>query len=627
MSTTPSSLPPPPTGAMRLIDLREALRGPWQRALYALVRPPVESLLGIGALNAVYHDIQTHPSEDNFFLRALRSLQITYEVSDDDLLRIPRQGTVLAVSNHPYGGLDGIVLGALLCSVRPDARLLANYLLGRMVEMRPWLIAVDPFGRPDSARQNLRGIKEAIKFLREGGCVGAFPSGTVSHVHLRQRQVTDPSWSTHAARLVRAAEADVLPVFFEGNNSVFFQLMGMVHPFLRTALLPRELVRQRGHSIRLRIGNPIPFRRLADFPTDEALTEFLRLNTYLLRSRAGATPRRRFPGAHRLAAPAPHRRLAPLAAAIAPAELARDIAALPPEQLLVESGNCAVFYAQSAQMPNLLPEIGRLRELTFREVNEGTGRARDLDQFDQDYGHLFMWDRAASAVVGAYRFAFTDEVVRERGLDGLYTSTLFHYKPGFLEALGPAIEVGRSFIVSAYQRKQASLALIWRGIGRFVVRHPRYKTLFGPVSINPGYQTVSKDMMIQFLKKHRFDPALSSLVRPKRPPRAPELRGSEREALLASARDIDDVSALVSEVETDKKGVPVLLRHYLKMNGRLVSFNMDPAFGQCLDGLIIVDLTKSDPKLLKAYLTPEGAESFLAYHRAPVTAAARAGAR
>jgi putative hemolysin len=457
--------------------------------------------------------------------------------------------------------------------------------------------------------------------------VGAFPSGTVSHVHLRQRQVTDPSWSTHAARLVRAAEADVLPVFFEGNNSVFFQLMGMVHPFLRTALLPRELVRQRGHSIRLRIGNPIPFRRLADFPTDEALTEFLRLNTYLLRSRAGATPRRRFPGAHRLAAPAPHRRLAPLAAAIAPAELARDIAALPPEQLLVESGNCAVFYAQSAQMPNLLPEIGRLRELTFREVNEGTGRARDLDQFDQDYGHLFMWDRAASAVVGAYRFAFTDEVVRERGLDGLYTSTLFHYKPGFLEALGPAIEVGRSFIVSAYQRKQASLALIWRGIGRFVVRHPRYKTLFGPVSINPGYQTVSKDMMIQFLKKHRFDPALSSLVRPKRPPRAPELRGSEREALLASARDIDDVSALVSEVETDKKGVPVLLRHYLKMNGRLVSFNMDPAFGQCLDGLIIVDLTKSDPKLLKAYLTPEGAESFLAYHRAPVTAAARAGAR
>ncbi len=605
--------PPPVTGPFRLIDLRAAIRGSFQRTLFSIIGPSLEALLAVNSLNDVYRDIQSHPSPDNFFLRALRSLKIDYEVADEDLARIPRTGPVIAVSNHPYGGLDGIVLGALLCSVRPDVRLIANYLLARMTEMRPWLLSVDPFGRAGSARQNLAGMKETIKFLRDGGCVGSFPSGTVSHIHLRQRQVTDPSWNTHVARLLRASEAAALPVFFEGNNSAFFQIMGLVHPMLRTALLPRELINMRHQSIRLRVGNPIPFRRLADFPTDEALTEFLRLNTYLLRNRAGDAPRRRFPNL--LPQTPKRRRLAPLAPPVPTADLARDFAAIPPDQYLLDSGQFVVVHSFAAQIPHILEDIGRLRETTFREVNEGTGQARDLDNFDPHYRHLFMWDREARAIVGAYRFALTDEVIAAHGIDGLYTSTLFHYKPAFLEALGPAVEMGRSFIVSAYQRKQASLMTIWRAIGQFVVQHPRYKTLFGPVSINPDYHAVSKDLMVQFLRRHKFDDKLSSLVRPKRPPSKQALRGSEKNALLASVRDIDDVSALVSEIEVDKKGVPVLLRHYLKMNGRLISFNVDPAFGQCLDGLIMVDLTESAPKLLKAYLTLKGAESFLAFHR------------
>jgi putative hemolysin len=598
----------------RLIDLQEGFKGPLKRSLFALVKPSIEALLSVNALNAVYNDIQEHPSTDNFFLRALRSLEVGYEVADEDLARIPKEGAVLAVSNHPYGGLDGIVLGAVLCSVRPDVRLLANYLLGRMTEMRPWLLAVDPFGRADSARQNLRAMKETVKFLREGGCVGAFPSGTVSHIHLKQRQVTDPAWSPHVARLLRASTAMALPVFFEGNNSAFFQIMGLMHPLMRTALLPRELIRKRFQSLRVRVGNPIPFRKLADFPTDEALTEFLRLNTYLLRDRAGSQQRKRFP-VPLPKVPAPERKLAPLAPVVPAEELTREMEALSPEQMLVESGQFVVYHARAPQIPRVLEELGRLREMTFREVNEGTGNERDLDEFDPHYNHLIMWDREARAIVGAYRFALTDEVYKTLGVEGLYTSTLFKYKPEFLEMLGPAIELGRSFIVSAYQRKQASLIMIWRGIGQLVVRNPRYKTLFGPVSINPDYQTVSKDLMVQFLRQYRFDDELSNLVKPKRPPRKQKLRGAEVRALLASVRDIDDVSALVSEIETDKKGVPILLRHYLKMNGRLISFNVDPAFGKCLDGLIMVDLTKSDPKLLRAYLTPQGAESFLAFQK------------
>ncbi|HVU38672.1 MAG TPA: lysophospholipid acyltransferase family protein, partial [Opitutales bacterium] len=381
----------------------------------------------------------------------------------------------------------------------------------------------------------------------------------------------------------------------------------------RTAMLPRELVRQRSSTLRLRVGNVIPFQRLAEFPTDEAVTEFLRLNVYMLGNRAGAAPRQRFPAAIKLPAlPKPKRKLAPIAPAVPGEDLDRDFAALPKSQVLVEHGPYTVAWAYAEQMPFIFLEIARLREVTFREVHEGTGQSRDLDGFDSYYRHLFMYDREAKAIVGAYRFVLSDEVLRDLGPKGFYTSTLFKYKPGFFEALNPAMELGRSFIVSAYQRKQASLALIWRGLGRFIALHPQYKTLFGPVSINPDYQTLSKDLMVQFLRSHSYDQDLSELVSPKRPPNLRQLRGAEKRALHASECDIDDISALISELETDRKGVPVLLRHYLKMNGRIISFNVDPDFGHCLDGLIIVELTKTDPKLLKAYMGADGAASFLA---------------
>jgi putative hemolysin len=611
-------LPTSPTDdPAHLINLGAGLRGPFKRTLYSLVRSPLESFLAVDSFNALYKDCHEQPSEDNFFVRALRTLKVGFEVTEADIARIPREGPLLVVANHPYGGLDGLVMAALVSSVRADLRLISNYLMLRVPEFRKWMFAVDPFNREDSMRQNIAGMKQAIKHLRAGGCINTFPSGTVSHIHLRTRQVTDPAWNPNLARLVLAAEATVLPVYFEGNNSALFQIMGLVHPLVRTALLPREMMRKRFQNIRLRIGNPIPFRRLADFPNDEAMTEFLRLNTYLLRSRAGSAPRRRFPvSLNRPSESQPPRVLAPLAPPVPTADLARDFAGIPPEQMLVDAGVYAVCHARAEQIPHILPEIGRLREQTFREVNEGTGSPRDLDQFDAYYRHLFLWDREKQAIVGAYRFVLSDEILPRLGSAGFYSSTLFKYKPGFFEALNPSMELGRSFIVSDYQRKQASLALIWRGLGRFLVQHPQYRVLFGPVSINPDYQTMSKDLIIQFLRKHRFDNELSTLVKAKRPPLRQKLRGSEKRAMLASVRDIDDVSALISEIETDKKGVPVLLRHYLKMNGRIVSFNVDEDFGQCIDGLIIVDLTQSDPKLLRAYMTPEGAESFLAYHQA-----------
>lgn len=606
--SAPEIIPP-------LVDFSRNLNKPWLKQLYRLFGPVVERVLAIDYVNASHRYVAEAGPERNFFLESLAALDVTYEVAEQDLERIPTEGPVMVLSNHPYGGIDGVVLGALLLSVRDDVKLMANYLLGRMPEIQPWLLPIDPFEGEASARRNLGTLKETLRLLRDGGCVGTFPSGTVSHFQWSQRQISDPDWHVNTARLIRHAKATVVPVYFEGNNGPVFQMAGLINPRLRTLLLPREMRSMRGSVISVRIGNPIPPRKLVDFSTDEAMLSYLRLNTYLLKDRQRSPARRRFK--FPIVSRRPKTVWEPLASPVDPALLEAEFEAIPENDFLIRGPQYSVFMVKAQQIPDMMEEIGRLREYTFRQVKEGTGRAFDLDTFDQYYRHLVMWDAKAKAIVGAYRIGLTDEILENYGRHGLYTATLFKFKPGFFMRLNPAMEMGRSFIAPEYQRTPAALGLVWKGIGNFVVRNPQYKTLFGPVSINPEYSKISRDLIIQYLKKRKNDDELSALVKARRPPRRLRIKGNELKAMLAGVRDIEDISALVSEIESDHKGVPVLLRHYLRMNGNLLSFNIDPDFGQCLDGLIVVDLTRSEHKLLRVYLGVEGARSFLRYHGVP----------
>ena len=299
----------------------------------------------------------------------------------------------------------------------------------------------------------------------------------------------------------------------------------------------------------------------------------------------------------------------PIISPVAPEKIQAELDALPPENLLTEQGRFQVYHARSEEIPNVLTEIGRLREVTFRAVNEGTGTACDLDKFDDDYIHLFMWDKTDQEIAGSYRIGHLDDILRRGGRKALYTSTLFKFRPGFLEKLGPALELGRSFISAKYQRKPTSLALLWRGIGAYLVKHPQYKLLFGPVSIRRDYEGLSKRMMMKFLGESCTDETLRSLVKPKNPPKG-KLRRKDRAALDTLVRDVDDLSALVADIEDDNKGMPVLLRHYLKLNARVLSFNVDPAFGNCIDGLIVVDLRTTEPRLLKRFMGEAGLATF-----------------
>ena len=605
-----------------LIDFRQNVKGPVKRGVYGAITYPLEAVLAIKTLNRRYKEFAASEPEErdlNFFHRCLRHLSISYEILDEDLQRIPKEGPVLVVCNHPLGGLDGMVLGAILTSVREDVHLLANGLLGHVKDIQPWLIPVNPFGGKDATQQNINGIRKTVQYLRQGKCIGTFPSGTVSHFHLSKRQVTDPEWNANTARFVRLSQATVVPIHFEGKNSAAFHMLGLLHPLLRTAMLPRELLNKAESTLRVRAGNPLPYRYLASFKTDEALVDFLRLNTYILKDRPDPLKKekRRFPTTLKRRQHKKPEQL-PIAESCPPDLLQKEIEALPAEALYVENQEYQVFITQATEIPRVLKEIGSLRELTFRQVQEGSGQSRDLDAFDGYYHHLFMWNSEKKEIVGAYRIGKTDDILQRYGTDGLYTSTLFQFLPGALDYFNPGLELGRSFIIPKYQRKHACLIFIWRAIMRFVAEHPNHHILFGPVSITAEYHKLSKDLMVQFLRNKNFDHEIASHIKARNPPKRALLKAKEKEALKESLRDIDDVSALISELEMDHKGVPTLLRHYLKLNGQLLSFNIDPDFGQCLDGLIMVDFTRSNNKLLRHYMGTKAWERFATFHHLPL---------
>jgi putative hemolysin len=463
---------------------------------------------------------------------------------------------------------------------------------------------VDPYGKPDSARANVLSMRHVIRWLRTGGALGVFPSGTVSHLRVGDG-VSDPAWHPNVAALARLCGATVVPMFFEGKNSMIFQLAGLIHPTLRTALLPSEMLKRRRSTIHIRIGRPLDPSRFECYPADEDLIQYLRFKTYSLQRRRSPV-RLRFPSPRPLL-DADQADIIPPLPSLA---LAEEVRCLPASCRLHQSGDYEVYLAVAEQIPALLREIGRLREVTFRAVSEGTGRDCDLDAHDRTYQHLFLWNRKSCELVGSYRIGCADTLLAREGVGGLYTSTLFKFEPDFIERMGPALEMGRSFIRKEYQRKPTTLALLWRGIGAYLARNPKYKVLFGPVSINQSYESNSLRLLLAYLRRDHGDLDFARLVKAKNPPEKARMDREERAALDTLVANEDDVSSLISDIEHDNKWMPVLLRYYLRLGARVLSFNVDPAFGNCVDGLIVVDLRKTDPKLLKRFMGDEGYQAF-----------------
>lgn len=574
----------------------------------------LERILGIREMESVYATLRAMDQERPISERLLQHLEVTHRVSEKDLEHIPRKGPAVVVVNHPFGILEGAVLTTILRGVRFDVKFLANDVLAGIPELSELLIPVDPMGSANAVRHNPIGLRQSLNFLGDGGMLVVFPAGEVSHFRWRGRSISDPPWSPSVARIIeitsrRRAGLSVIPAYVEGANSALFQVLGLLHPRLRTALLARELLNKRQRHVKVRVGSPIAAEKLLAIPTDLERAEYLRWRTYLLATRQEYKPNTALPLARR-----DNRSGAaePIAAPATAESLARDVEALAPVRLMAKSGDLSAYLAQAGEIPSVLGEIGRLRELTFRAAGEGTGKASDLDEFDRYYLHLFVWNETTHEVIGAYRLIGADQARAAFGLRGLYTATLFKYGDEFLNRMGAALELGRSFVRPEYQRQFSPLLLLWRGIGAYVARNPRYKVLFGPVSISNQYQSVSRELMVSFLERQASLRDWVGLVSTRNPFRRSRRRPP---ALPASGFDIEDLSAVVSDIEPSRAGVPILLRQYLKLGGKLLGFNVDPKFSSALDGLILVDLTKTERKLLDRYLGKSEAAEFLVHQK------------
>lgn len=547
------------------------------------------------------------PQGERFLEHALSALNAKLAWQDEAALKkIPEEGAFIVTANHPLGGLEGMLLTQELLKHRSDTKVLTNELLLRIPEFADIFIGLDVLS-DNASRRNAKGIRAACRHLNAGGTLLIFPAGLVASIKPGQFRIEDSEWNSLVGWLARRYRAACMPVHIDARNSMVFYLAGLIHKRLRTFLLPRELANKQDCNVRASAGELITARDIDQLGDAEQITRYLRLSTDLL-GRATAIASDTMPV----------RNVATIAASIETPRLQQQLATLGPYRL-VDDDLFSVYCAPHDALGCFMQQIAIDRERTFRAVDEGTGQELDRDNFDSYYWHLWAWNKKKQEIVGAYRVGKTDEIISEHGLDALYSRTVYKFDESFMNQIGSAIEVGRSFVTLPYQGHPKVLDLLWRGIGAFMVQNPKYHTLFGGVSISQQYSSLARAfladaMMTNFCVSQEWQ----QHVRPQAP-----LRVSGKlwtPDVLASLGNIAVINKLLGNLDQGKR-IPILLRHYLALNGRFASFAVNKGFNDSLDGLIIVDLREAPAKYLNRYLGKEGSQMFMQRWRQNVEAA------
>lgn len=513
-------------------------------------------------------------------------LNITPQWKEDQLNAIPKEGPLVVICNHPFGALDGLMALKMLLHIRSDIKVMANYILSEVKPISDFFFAVNPF--ENQGNKNSRGgVRASLEHVKNGGCLIVFPAGEVSTLPKgKLKHPVDKRWSDSVIKLIQKTTATVLPVYFYGDNSYLFHLLGKIHPQLRTIALPAELLRKRNKELVIEIGHPILHKDWSVIEDVAQLNRFFRSKVYALSYQFEV--RRRF-FAPRLW----FKKDAKQEDIGYPAfkqDVLKEIDDIEDAMLLDQSG--FVCYAvKSHRIPNLLHEIGRMREITFRDVGEGTGKSLDLDDYDFYYYHLILWHRENQELVGAYRIGLGSEIIDLYGKKGFYTNSLFKMKNEFKPYLKRSIELGRSFVVSKYQRQRWPLFLLWQGITIFMDHFKDVKYIIGPVSMSDQYKRLSKELMIQFLLQEYGDEKLSAWVRPRN--KVIMKDWIDRDALLLTVKkEIKQMDKLIGQIEPMGLSMPVLYKKYLAQNAKILAFNRDPLFNNAIDGFMILDTEK-----------------------------------
>jgi len=570
-------------------------------------------VLKISTLNKFYKR-NKHLSKLDFLDAILDEFQIKFEIPEEDMKRLPKEGPYITISNHPLGGIDGILLLKLMIEQRSDFKIIANFLLHRIEPLKPYIMPVNPFEDRKDAASSITGFKNAILHLREGHPLGVFPAGEVS-TYKDGKLVVDKEWEVAAMKLIQKAEVPVVPIYFHAKNSRLFYRLSKISDTLRTAKLPSEVLTQKRRVIKVRVGKPISVKAQKEHESLAEFSEFLRRKTYMLSKTFEDKPKILDNLQSQLKVPKPPKRIVtPIDSKVMIAEVetlkVKDCK-------LLTSKNYEVYLAAANDIPNILREIGRLREITFREVGEGTNEAIDLDKFDTYYHHMFLWDNDKKVLAGAYRMGLGSKIFERYGIDGFYLQDLFRFEPELYKMMSQSLELGRAFIIKEYQQKPMPLFLLWKGIVHTTLRHPEHKFLIGGVSISNQFSNFSKSLMIEFMKSHYYDPYVAQYVHPKKEFKV-KLKDADKDFVFdATEADLNKFDKIIDEVEPGALRLPVLLKKYIKQNCKLIGFNVDPLFNNAVDGLMyikIADLPESTVRPVMEEFQAELERKFMDNH-------------
>lgn len=579
----------------KMVDLADLIKG--GHALPQWLIEWGEKRLGLHTLNVAHEKIDDDwdaGSQENFFRLACQYLNLNYDLSGLDF--IPREGPCVIVSNHPHGMSDGIMFGDVVMKVRSDIRIVVNEFLQCVRGMRDYEITVDVYGGEAAKRANMAGMREILRWLKAGHCILVFPSGSAATFSPKDGRIIDDPWQENIAALIRKTGATVVPMFISGHTGLFFQVVSMISRGLRANFLPREIMRDGRMRHTIKLGPPV-LPPTFEGKTDAQLSDYLRLRTMLLRYEDA-------PSDHTSPTSTSPQEPPPIDSGSDTGKLRDEVRNLPADCLCYssETSPLVVYAATADQIPFLLHEIGVQRERTFRQVGEGTGTPCDLDRWDKSYVHLFMWDRTKECLAGAYRIGRTDEILRSReGVKGIYNSSFFRFSPKLLRRLSAGLEMGRAFITPEYQRQPASLDTLWMGIGRYINKNPQYRYLYGTVSISQEYSVASRSLILSFLREMCMDRELAREVRAFYPPKELGLLSEDARLIPSALPDARALSSMVSELEGGNNGIPVLLKQYLRLGGKMISFGIDKDFGGVLDCLVVVDVHDTPERIRRRY--------------------------
>lgn len=552
----------------------------------------VKKALDLDKLNNLY-DRGSHLGAVDFLAYLLNDLGVEYEIHEEDLKRIPKSGPFVIVANHPLGALDGILLMHIIHQYRPDFKVMGNFLLHKIEPLQPMVIAVNPFETRKDAYSSLNGMREVLRLLKDGGGIGIFPAGEVSFRD-EEGNLQDREWQDTAIKLIKKAKVPVVPVYFNAKNSELFYRMAKIHPDFQTAMLPSEMMKKRTKPIQLRIGKPILPKQQEEYKDLEEFKAFLRKKTYMLSSyynkKKSIKEVLKNPSQIHLPKISTKSKAKDIVPETDVKLILGDINTLREDldSLLFTNNNYECYFARAEKIPNVLREIGRLREITFREVGEGTDQEIDLDRYDHHYHHLFLWDKEAERIVGAYRMAIGSEVYEKYGIKGFYINELFNFDADIHPFFKKCIEMGRAFVASDYQQKPMPLFLLWRGIVHVTLRNPNQKFIIGGVSISNQFSDFSKSLMIEFMKSHYYDATVAQYVRPKKEYKVKLSEEDKQFIFEESEHDLNKFDKLIDELEPNMLRLPVLIKKYIKQNAKVIAFNVDPNFNDAIDGLMYI---------------------------------------